>query len=881
MRRAPRPAAEPGSIGTEPFAAAPAASYAQQRLWLVDQLEPGTPAYNLPHPVRLRGRLNPAALERALSELVRRHESLRTTFDQADGVAVQVIAPWSPFPLQVEDLGALEPGAREARVGRQVREDAEAPFDLAQGPLFRARLLRLSADEHVLLLTLHHIVSDGWSMGVLFRELAALYQAFAAGAASPLAEPALQYAHFARWQRQQLDGEALQRKVAYWKRRLAGAPAVLELPVDRPRPFAQSHVGATEPVSVPAPVARELRALARGEGATLFMVLLAGFKAVLARWSGQDDVVVGSPVAGRTRPELEGLIGFFVNTLALRTDLGGDPTFRQLLQRVREGTFEAFQHQDLPFDKLVEELHVERSLAHHPVFQTTFMLQNAPTGFALPGLELQAETFGWTTAKFDLSLNLQEQGDAVAGGIEYATDLFDAGTIRRLGAHYNALLAAAVANPDTPVSRLPLLDAAERAVVVEEWNRTATDFPRDRSIVSRFAEQASATPGAVAVRYGAASLTYAELDRASNRLARRLHALGVAADSRVALSLDRDCGMIVTLLAILKAGGAYVPLDPSYPAERLALMLEDAGAAALVSTSMLAANLPMAGTPVVLLDQDDLSVEDDSALSVDVDPDNLAYLVYTSGSTGKPKGVMVQHRAVVRLVRNTDYAQVKAGERVAQASNTSFDAATFEIWGALLNGGTVVGIDRDVSLDPNAFVSALRETHIDTLFLTTALFNAVARENPEGFGTLTNVLFGGEAVDPELVRRVVESGMAPERLLHVYGPTEVTTYSTWQQVESVADEALTVPIGRGIANTTVYVLDAHLQPVPAGVPGELYLGGPGVARGYWRRPALTADRFVPDAFSTTPGARLYRTGDRVRWNARGEIEFLGRVDHQV
>jgi amino acid adenylation domain-containing protein len=857
-------------------------SFSQERLWFLDQMDPGNPAYNMWGAIRLRGALNAAALERALSEIVRRHESLRTTFRMLDDGPAQLVWPHAGFRMPVIDRTAVPAAEREAEVRRLAGDEARRPFDLEAGPLFRATLVRLDASEHVLVLVLHHVVSDGWSMGVFFRELAALYEAFSAGRLSPLAEPALQYADFALWQREHLTGEVLAGQVAYWTERLAGAPARLELPTDHPRPAVQSHRGAMHTFTVPAAVADGLRALARREGATLFMVLLAAYQALLARWSGEDDVVVGSPIAGRTRPELEQLIGFFVNTLALRGDLSGDPAFRALLQRVRERTFEAHQHQDLPFEKLVEELQVERSAGVSPLFQVMFGLQNsARVPLSLPGLELSLAEGESELAKYDLTLFAFEEEGGLVVMLEYATDLFETATAQRFGRHYAALLRAVAANADAPVSRLPLMDAAERAMVVEEWNRAATDFPRDRSIVSLFAEQAAATPDAVAVRYGAASLTYAELDRASNRLARRLRALGVGADARVALSLDRDCGMIVALLAILKAGGAYVPLDPSYPAERLALMLEDAGAAALVSTSQLAANLPLAGTPVVLLDRDDLSVEDDSALPVAVDPDNLAYLVYTSGSTGKPKGVMVQHRAVVRLVRNTDYVQVKAGERVAQASNTSFDAATFEIWGALLNGGTVVGVDRDVALDPDAFVSSLRETHVDTLFLTTALFNAVARQNPEGFGTLTSVLFGGEAVDPALVRRVAESGMAPERLLHVYGPTEVTTYSTWQHVESVDDDAATVPIGRGIANTTVYVLDAHLEPVPVVVPGELYLGGPGVARGYWMRPALTADRFVPDAFSATPGARLYRTGDRVRWNARGEIEFLGRVDHQV
>ncbi|HEV3049067.1 MAG TPA: condensation domain-containing protein, partial [Longimicrobium sp.] len=510
-------------------------SFAQERLWFAEQLDPGSAVYNVPAVVRLSGPVDAAVLGRALNEVVRRHESLRTVFRDVDGRPVQAVLPTRELPLRVLDLAS---GADAEACAQQIAaNDAREPFDLAAGPLLRASLLRVAADEHVLLLTMHHIISDGWSMGVLFRELAALYQAFAAGAASPLAEPALQYADYAVWQCEHLTGKALERQVTYWKRRLAGAPALLELPTDRPRPMAESHVGERHVFALPAGLEAELRALARGEGATLFMVLLAAFKAVLARYTGQDDVVVGSPIAGRTRGEFEGLVGFFVNTLALRTDLGGDPTFRQLLQRVREGTFEAYQHQDLPFEKLVEEVQVERTLAYHPVFQVMFGLQNASGApLQLPGVQSRVEYAHSGVARFDLTFWVDEGDDGLTASFEYATDLFDDATIEHLGRHFAALLTAAVAAPDAPVSRLPLLDDAERAMVVDEWNRTASDFPRDRSMVSLFAEQAAATPDAIAVTYGDASLTYAELDRASNRLARRLRALGVAADSRVALS---------------------------------------------------------------------------------------------------------------------------------------------------------------------------------------------------------------------------------------------------------------------------------------------------------------------------------------------------------
>jgi amino acid adenylation domain-containing protein len=851
-------------------------SFAQERLWFLDRLEQGSALYNLRIPLRLEGELDVPALERALGEIVRRHDVLRTTLAEAGGTPVQEVAPFSGFALPVEEV----PGADAAL--RRASAEGERPFDLETGPLFRALLLRLAPADHLLTLTMHHAVGDGWSTGVLLRELSTLYAAYREGGDSPLAELAVQYADYAAWQREQLRGPVLERELAFWKERLSGAPALLELPTDHPRPAVQRHRGAREPVLVAAGLREALEALARREGATLYMVLLGAFQLLLGRYAGSDDVVVGTPIAGRTRAEVEPLIGLFVNTLVMRTSLSGNPSFREVLGRVRETTLAAYEHQDVPFERLVEALDPVRSLSHQALFQVVFQLENLDrSGGDLAGLRTGTAALEIPTAKFDLALDLASDAGGLRGTMEYATDLFDRSTVLRMLGHLTCVLDQAAADADVRLSEMVLIGRAERRQVVEEWNPAGAPFPADGGIAAIFEAQAAATPDAVAVAYGDDSLTYARLDRASNRLARRLRALDIGPDTRVALCLEPGCGMIVTLLGILKAGGAYVTLDPGYPAERLAMMLEDAGASALVTTSSLVRALPAGDTPVVLLDRDDLSSGDDAPLAVEVDSDNLAYLVYTSGSTGRPNGVMVTHRAVVRLVRETDYTQVRAGERVAQTANTSFDAAMFEIWAPLLNGGTLVGIGRDVLLDPGAVVAALRESRIDTLFLTTALFNAVARESPGGFGTLETVHFGGEAADAESVRRVLESGAAPGRLLHMYGPAEVTTYATWHHVESVAPGAVTVPIGRAIANTTAYVLDPHLRPVPIGLRGELYLGGPGVARGYRMRPGHTAGRFVPDAFSATPGARMYRTGDRVRWNARGEIEFLGRADDQV
>ena len=854
-------------------------SFAQQRLWFLDQLEPGSPLYNVPGALRLEGELDAGALERALSALVERHEALRTVFPQLDGAPVQQVLPPAPLALEIEEVA-------EAELDGRIREEARAPFDLARGPLLRARLLRLGAREHVLLLVLHHIVSDGWSIRVLFRELSTLYAAFSRGAADPTALlPPLpaQYADHALWQREHLQGEALERQIGYWREALAGAPPALELPADRPRPAAPSHRGAVHRFRLDGGLAARVRAWSRAEGVTLFQALLAAYQVLLARESGADDVVVGTPVAGRTRPEVEGVVGFFVNTLAMRARLDGDPTVREALRRVREAALGAYQHEDLPFDKLVEELQPERGAGRHPLFQTMFALGNPSEPLRLEGLEMRVLELSTGIAKFDLLLFVRDDGDGLSGLWEYSTELFDEATIRRMQRHLERLLEQMAADPDRPISRLSLLDETERAQVVDEWNRTASAYPRDAAVHALFARQAADTPDSFALVDGETRLTYRELDERANYLANHLIALGVTPGARVAVLLERSAELVVALLAILKAGGAYVPLDPGFPPERLRLMLDDANARVLITRSELLDRLPAEhGAALVALDADADGIASHSAADpgIAVDPQSLAYVVYTSGSTGTPKGVAVPHRAVVRLVRDTDYVQLTPEDRVAQASTATFDAATFEVWGALLNGAAVVILPRDLTLAPEQLVSTLRHEQISTLFLTTALFHQVAREIPDGFAALRHLLFGGEAIDPTAVRAVLDAG-GPERLLHVYGPTESTTYATWHLVEGVDDDAATVPIGRAIANTTAYVLDGLGEPVPVGVGGELYLGGDGLARGYLGRAALTAERFVPDPFSAEPGARLYRTGDRVRWLAAGALEFMGRTDQQV
>jgi amino acid adenylation domain-containing protein len=856
-------------------------SFAQERLWFIDRMEPGSAAYNIPVAWRLAGVPDVAALERALGEIVRRHEALRTVFAEADGAPVQVVAPFGGFALPVEDLSGE--ADREAAARRRAGEEARRPFDLAAGPLFRAALLRLGGEEHVLLLTVHHIVSDGWSMGVLYRELSALYAAYRAGGASPLPELPVQYADYALWQREHLRDAALEAGLAYWRKRLADAPALLELPTDHPRPAVQTFRGAHAQTELPGELLERLHALARGEGATLNMVLLAAFQVLLSKYSGSADIVVGSPVAGRKGKEVEELIGFFVNTVVMRTDLSGDPGFREVLRRAKEATLGAYEHQEVPFERLVAELQPERSLSHSPLFQVMFALQNAvDRGVSLPGLEVSDAGAEQESAKFDLFLTAKETAGGLRVRLNYSTDLFERGTIERMLGHLARVLEQVAADADVRLSRLELLGQAERALVLDAWNRTERPYPRGVCIHELFEAQARERPGAVALAWGGEELTYEEVDARANRLARHLARRGVGPEARVGLLLERGAELVVAILAVLKAGGCYVPLDPGYPAERLRLMMDDSGVRVLVTRGGLAGAVETGGLDVVHLDRDaaEIASRPAEAPRNRATAENLAYIVYTSGSTGRPKGIMVGHRQVVQLVVETDYVRLRPGDRVAQASNAGFDALTFELWGAFLNGATLVGIPQDVLLSPAALRQTLREQQVTTIFLTTALVNQLSHEQPDIFAPLREVLFGGQAVDADSVRRLLKAG-GPQRLLHMYGPTETTTFCLYERVEHVADDALTVPLGHATGNQRIYLLDGDLSPVPRGVPGEAYVGGAGVARGYLDRPGLTAERFVPDPFSPEPGARMYRTGDRMRWRGERKLEFVGRVDDQV
>ncbi|HEX9937546.1 MAG TPA: amino acid adenylation domain-containing protein, partial [Longimicrobium sp.] len=858
-------------------------SFAQARLWFLDRLEPGSPRYNSPFVVRAAGALDAAVLQRALAEVVRRHQALRTVLRAgADGEPVQVILPAAGFALPVDDLSALAEDEREAEARRRVALEARRPFDLAAGPLFRARLLRMGAADHLLVLAMHHVVTDGWSLGVLFGELGALYQAFSRGLPSPLPELAVQYADFAAWQRETLTDRVLEPHLAWWRQRLAGAPAVLELAADRPRPAAQSHRGARRRVAFPRALADRLRQVAQGENATLFMLLLAAFDVLLWRWSRQTELVVGSPVAGRTRSELEPMIGFFVNTLPLPADLSGDPPFTALLARVRETTLGAYDHQELPFERLVEALHPGRSLSHAPVFQAVFALQSSlPKAFRLPGLEMEIVPVDGGVARNDLELLLWERDEGLTGSFDFATDLFDSDTIDRMAAHFGRLLEAIAAAPGTRISALPLVDDAERRLVVHEWTDTATPYPRDATIPVLFEDQVRASPDATALVFGHRRLTYGELDARANRLARVLRRHGVGPETRVGLCAERGPDLVVSILAILKAGGAYVPLDPAYPRERLAHMLADSGAALVLAEPHLADALPAEAAPVVTLDSALAEAQGESGEPVDgwSAPDAVAYVVYTSGSTGVPKGVMVPHRAVVRLVKQAGYCDFGAAEVFALLAPVAFDASTLELWGPLLNGAALAVFPPHApSLDElGRFV---RQHGVTTLWLSAGLFHQAAEADVSLFSPLRRLLAGGDVVSPGHVRRVLEANPGLV-FVNGYGPTENTTFTCCHVVSSADEVGDPLPVGRPIANTRVYVLDDGLRPLSVGLPGELYAGGDGVARGYQGRPALTAAAFVPDPFSATPGARLYRTGDRARWRADGTIEFLGRVDTQV
>ncbi|MGZ7104598.1 MAG: amino acid adenylation domain-containing protein, partial [Candidatus Angelobacter sp.] len=866
-------------IGRADRTAALPLSFAQQRLWFIDQLEPGSSAYNMPFGLKLTGRVDRVALQASVREIVMRHEVLRTSFPADQGIAVQRIASDPEFGWEYLDLKEVREKDRVIEIQNLVRNEADAPFDLAHGPLLRVKLLQLTEQEHVLLVTMHHIVSDGWSMNVMAKELAKVYESLRAGVPPSLPELEIQYADYAVWQREWLQGEMLELQLEYWKKQLADAPE-LELATDFRRSALGSQAGRVLEWTLTPQLSQHLKELSKKEGVTVFMTLMACWQLLLSRYTGQEDVTVGTPVMGRRMSETEGLIGFFVNTLVLRTRLSRDTSFRQLLKQVRETTLDAYAHQDIPFEKLVEELQPKRQLNRTPFFQVMFSWMNAPKmELELPGLKLEQMSSELETSKFEIVVAATESGEKIQGAVSYRTALYKERTIRRMMDRFERLLAEIVQDADRAVDDIPLLNMDERRQLLVEWNQTQADYPH-LAVQQLFEQQAGRNPEAIAIVSESARINYGELNRRANQLAAYLRKLGVGPEERVGICAERSPEMVVGLLAILKAGGAYVPLDPEYPSARLASMLEDSGLELVLSQHKFLEQLSFHPGRTIVLDQDwkeSESQHEENPLAANT-IQSLAYVMYTSGSTGRPKGTMITHEAIVRLVMNTDYVQVEPSDRMAHISNPSFDAATFEIWGALLNGASLVVIPKEIAISPLALARRLEAENVSVMFLTTALFNHVAREAPGALRGLRSVLFGGEMADPQWPRKIL--GEAPPRsLLHVYGPTEATTFSTWFELKEAEGE--TLPIGRPLKNTTTYVLRNAHELAPVGTVGELCIGGPGLARGYVNQPELTAERFVPNPYSEQPGSRLYRTGDLVKQAEDGSFEFVGRRDQQI
>jgi len=864
-------------------------SFAQERLWFLDQLQPGGSEYNMGCQLRVRGEFDGVALRRALSGLVARHESLRTRFENRSGRAVQVIDEASEVGFDLVDVRCPAEVSVEEGVRRAMVAATGEPYDLSSGPLFRVKVFRLSASDHRVLVMMHHIISDGWSLRVLGRELQATYRSFGSGGSSPLAPLPVQYADYALWQRGWLRGEALGRQLSYWRGRLDGA-AVLDFPTDRARPAVQRFRGAAVSLELPGSLIGQLQELARGEGATLFMILLAGFQMVLSRWSGQEDIVLGSPIAGRTARATEQLIGLFVNTLVLRSDLSADPSFRELLGRVRETAIGAYAHQDLPFEKLVEALQPERDLSRHPLFQILFNSQEIDAEERREGSEEEAGLgsrvvpIGGGHSKFDMTLYLHRRGAGIFLNLVYNTDLFDAETMQRLLHHYRNALHGAAGDPGRRISSIELLGREERQELAEKWSGSQLSYPQQQCLHELFAEQARRTPQAPAVRCEDVVLSYAELEARANRLAHHLRSLGVGPERIVGLCVERSVSSVVGLLGILKAGGAYLPLDPSYPRERLAYMLSDAQVCAVVTQSDLAGRMP-ADVGLVLLDRaaDEQAHYPASPLESGARPGNLAYIIYTSGSTGRPKGVLVEHRQVLNYVFGirARLGMEKLGNFAMVQSFTVGSAITV-LYPSLLFGGCLHIISRDRLLDAASCGEYFVEHGIDCLKIAPSHLSALTNASASRRELLPSlVVVAGEAANSRWLCGL--SSLQPSgRIINHYGTTETTIGVLTQPVSEMGRQDLaSVPLGRPLPNCRIYILDKSLNLVPPGVVGEIYVGGDSLTRGYLGQPGMTAEKYIPDPFSREAGSRLYCTSDLGRWLADGTVQYLGRRDHQV
>lgn len=851
-------------------------SFTQEGLWFLHQLEPESAAYNLQVAIHKEGQVDVESIQRSLNVIVQRHEVLRTSFRMVKEQPMQVIAPSLSLSLPVVDLRIFSEDERKAVALQLAREELRQPFDMIQGPLIRAKLLWQHEDECLLLLTMHHIVSDGWSMDVLFKELVTLYEAFSSGQPSPLPELPIQYGDFAVWQREMLQGNILAKHLAYWKKQLSGRPSGLELPADHLRLLDTTSRGSTYRVTLPKELTEALKELSRRERVTMYMTLVASFQTLLYRYTGQDDQVIGSITAGRTQRDTEELIGFFAQTLVLRTNLSGNPTFRELLGRVREVILDAQAHQDLPFEYLVKELRPERHAGRNPLFQVLLTLESPlstlPSGWTMNQMEIETGA-----SRFDLSLDLKDGPEGLVCFFEYSTDLFDQATIVRMAGHWQTILEAVISDHSRQLAEFPLLTEPEHHQILVEWNATAADYPKNLCIHQLFENQVESTPEVVAVIFEDEHLTYRELNRRANQLAHYLQHLDVGPDVLVGICVERSLDMVVGLLGVLKAGGAYLPLDPAFPSERIEFMLEDAQIPVLITQQHLTTQLPNHKASVVCLDTDGtkLSLQSETNLLPTTLSDNLAYVIYTSGSTGRPKGVQINHRAVVNFLQSMrEQPGLRAEDTLLAVTTLSFDIAALELFLPLVVGARVVVASQEIVADGTALMEVLTHKRITVMQATPVTWRILLAAGWQGDRNL-KILCGGEALPLDLAQQLLPKAAS---LWNLYGPTETTIWSGTCKIEPGEK---TISIGRPIANTQIYLLDAHSQLVPIGVPGELYIGGDGLARGYLNRPELTTARFVPHPFSDISGDRLYKTGDLARYHPNGTIEHLGRLDFQV